>query len=108
MTKTLEKSKGSASRPGRSLSSGKTRYPLYRRLGGPQGRSEEVRKDSPPPEVDNPTVQLVASLYTNCAILPTMWNRGLEEFCNKTIFLRSEVSNLLRANLFYLVLISQN
>jgi hypothetical protein len=30
---------GSASRPGRSLSPGKTRYALYRRLGGPQGRS---------------------------------------------------------------------
>ena len=30
---------GSAPRPGRSLSPGKTRYPSYRRLGGPQGRS---------------------------------------------------------------------
>ena len=30
---------GSASRPGRSLPPGKTRYALYRRLGGPQGRS---------------------------------------------------------------------
>ena len=28
-----------ASRPGRTLPLGKTRYPLYRRLGGPQGRS---------------------------------------------------------------------
>ena len=30
---------GPASRPGRSLLPGKTRYPLYRRLGGPEGRS---------------------------------------------------------------------
>jgi len=30
---------GSAPRPGRYLPPGKTRYPLYRRLGGPQGRS---------------------------------------------------------------------
>jgi len=30
---------GSASLPGRSLPPGKTRCPLYRRLGGPQGRS---------------------------------------------------------------------
>jgi hypothetical protein len=30
--------------------SGKTRYQLYRRLGGPQGRSGRVRKISPPPE----------------------------------------------------------
>ena len=26
---------------------GKTRYPLYRRMGGPQGRSGQVRKISP-------------------------------------------------------------
>jgi len=37
----------SASSPGRSLPPGKTRYPLYRRLGGPQGRSAQVRKISP-------------------------------------------------------------
>jgi len=29
----------SAARPGRTLPPGKTRYPFYRRLGGPQGRS---------------------------------------------------------------------
>jgi len=29
----------SAARPGRTLPPGKTRYPLYMRLGGPQGRS---------------------------------------------------------------------
>ena len=33
---------------------GKTRYPWYRRLGGPQGRSEQVRKISPPPGFDPP------------------------------------------------------
>jgi len=32
-----------------SLPPGNTRYSLYRRLGGPQGRSERVRKISPPP-----------------------------------------------------------
>jgi len=42
----------SASRPGRSLTPGETRYPLYRGLGGPQGRSGEVRKISPPPGFD--------------------------------------------------------
>ena len=30
---------GSAAHPGRTLPPGKTRYPFYRRLGGPQGRS---------------------------------------------------------------------
>jgi len=38
---------GSASRPGRSLPPGKTRYTLYRRLGGFQGRSGQMRKISP-------------------------------------------------------------
>ena len=52
---------GSISRPGRYLPPGKTRYPLYRRLGGPQGRSGQVRKISPPPGFDPRTVQPVAS-----------------------------------------------
>ena len=63
---------GSASRPGRSLSPGKTRYSLYRRLGGPQGRSGQVRKISPSPGFDPRTVQPVASLYTDWAIRPTV------------------------------------
>jgi hypothetical protein len=46
-----------------------TRYPLYRRLGRPQGRSERVLKISPPPGFDPRTVQLVASRYTGCAIV---------------------------------------
>ena len=33
----LEGGEGSASRPSRSIPSGKTRYPLYRRLGRPPG-----------------------------------------------------------------------
>jgi hypothetical protein len=45
---------GSASRPGRSLPPGKTRYPLHRRLGGPHGGSGQVRKISPLPGLDPP------------------------------------------------------
>ena len=56
----LEGGEGSASRPGRSLPRGKTRYPLYSRLGGPLGRSGQVRKISPPPGFDPRTVQPVA------------------------------------------------
>jgi hypothetical protein len=37
----------SAARPGRTLPPGKTRYPLYRRLGGPQGRSEQAENLAP-------------------------------------------------------------
>ena len=51
-----------------ALPPGKIRYPLYRRLGGPHGRSGRVRKISPPPELDPRTVQPVASRYTDWAI----------------------------------------
>jgi hypothetical protein len=47
---------------------GKSRYPLYRRLGGPQGRSGLVRKFPPLPGFDPRTVQPVASRYTDWAI----------------------------------------
>jgi hypothetical protein len=43
----IRRGEGSASRLGRSLPPEKTRYPLYRRLGGPQGRSGQVPKISP-------------------------------------------------------------
>ena len=39
MSATLEGGEWSAAHPGRTLPPGKTRYPFYRRLGGPQGRS---------------------------------------------------------------------
>jgi hypothetical protein len=45
-----------------------TRYPLYRRLGRPQGWSGSVMKISPPLGFDPQTVQLVASHYTDYAI----------------------------------------
>ena len=37
-----------------SLPPGKTHYPLYRRLGGPYGRSEQLRKISPSTEIRSP------------------------------------------------------
>ena len=51
-----------------ALPPGKTRYPLYRWLGSPQGRSGRVRKISPPPRFDPRTVQPVASRYTDWAV----------------------------------------
>jgi hypothetical protein len=51
-----------------ALPPGMTRYPLYRRLGRPQGRSGRVLKTSPPPGFDPRTVQLIASRYTDYAI----------------------------------------
>ena len=53
----------------------KTRYPLCRRLGGPQGRSGQMRKISPPPGFDPLTIQSVASRYTDYDTRPrkSMW-----------------------------------
>ena len=74
MTKELEGGEGSASGPGRFLPPWKTRYPFYRRLGGPQGRSGQMRKISPPPGFDPWTVQPVASRYTDWATRPNLFN----------------------------------
>jgi hypothetical protein len=73
MTTALEGGEGSALRPSRSSPPGKTRYPLYRRLYGPQGRSGHVRIILlPPTEFDPRTVQSVASRYTNYTTRPTL------------------------------------
>ena len=55
----------SAPRSDRFTSGKATRYPLYRRLGGSQGRSGRVWKKSPPPGFDSRTVQTPASRYTD-------------------------------------------
>jgi hypothetical protein len=52
-----------------ALPLGKTWYPLYRRLRGPQGWSVEVQKISPSLGFDSQTVQPVAIRYTDWAIL---------------------------------------
>jgi hypothetical protein len=65
---------GSGSRPGRSLPLGKTRYPLYRRLGGPQGLSGQLQKTSTPQAFDPHTFNPVASRYTDYATRPTHLN----------------------------------
>jgi hypothetical protein len=51
-----------------ALPPGMTRYPLYRRQGGPLGQSGLVLKISSPPGFDPRTVQPVASRYTDYAI----------------------------------------
>ena len=48
-----------------ALPSGKTRDPLYRRLGGSQDQSGRVGKIFSPPGFDPQTTQLVASRYTD-------------------------------------------
>jgi len=51
----------------------KIRYPLYRKLSGPQGRSGRVRKISLPPGFDPRTVHPVAGRYTDCPISAHSW-----------------------------------
>jgi len=51
-----------------NLCPGKTQYPLYWRLSGPQGQSGETLKISPPPGFNPRTVQPIASCYTDHAI----------------------------------------
>jgi hypothetical protein len=56
----------------------KTRYPLYKRLGGPQSWYGQVQKISPPPRFDPRTVQPVAIRYTDYALpVPAETSRSL-------------------------------
>jgi len=48
-----------------ALPPGKTRYPLYRRLGGPQDRIGRMGKISPTAGFDNRTLLPVATRYTD-------------------------------------------
>ena len=68
LSSVLDRGWWSTPRPGRFLPPGKTRYQLYRRLGGPQGWSGRVQKILPPPGFDPRTAQPVASRYTDWAI----------------------------------------
>jgi len=70
MTVALEGGEWSAARPGRTLTPGKTWYPFYRRLGGPQGWSEraEILVHT---GIRLRTVQPVVSRYTDWATGPT-------------------------------------
>ena len=47
---------------------GMTRYPLYRRMGGPHSQFGRVRNIAPPPGFDLRTVQAVAIRHTDYAI----------------------------------------
>jgi len=60
----------SAARLGHTLPPGKTRYPLYRRLGGTQGRSGRA-ENRVPTGIRSWTVQPVVSRYTDWATGPT-------------------------------------
>ena len=64
MLAALEGGEWSAAHPGRTLRAGKTRYPFYRRLVWPQGRSERA-ENLVPTGIRYRTVQSVVSRYTD-------------------------------------------
>ena len=70
MTAALEGGEWSAARPGCTLPLGKTQYPFYRRLGGPQGQSG-LAENVVPAGIRSRTVQPIVSRYTNWATGPT-------------------------------------
>ena len=70
MTAALEGGEWSATRPGRTLPPGKTQYPFYRRLGGPQGRPGRA-ENLVPTGIRSRTFQPVVSRYTDWVTQPT-------------------------------------
>jgi len=73
MTAAQEGGEWSAARPGRTLPPGMSHYPLYRRLGGPQGRSGRA-VNLVPTGIRSRIVQPVVSPYTNLATRLTIIN----------------------------------
>jgi len=64
MTAALEGGEWSTVSPGRTLPPEKTRYPFYRRLGGPQARAGPM-ENPVPTGIRSLTVQPVVSHYTD-------------------------------------------
>ena len=73
MTVALEGGEWSVASPARPLPQGKTRYPFYRRLGGPQGRSGRA-ENLVPTGIRSLAVQPVVSRYTDWVTWPTLRN----------------------------------
>ena len=75
MTAALEGGEWSAARPGRTLPPGKTRYPFYRRRGGPHGRSG-LAENLVPTGIRSRTVQPLVNRYTDWVTGPTDMSSG--------------------------------
>jgi hypothetical protein len=67
-TKALDGGGWTTPRPGRFTTKEDTRYPVYKRLGGPQSQSGRVRTILHPVGFDPLTVKAVVSCYTDRAI----------------------------------------
>ena len=109
MTAVLEGGEWSAARPGRTLPPEKTRYPFYRRLGGPQGRSGRA-ETLVPIGIRSRTIQPVVNRYTDWATRPIytlyilhiyivlkhrLFGRHRQQMGGTTIWSRSRVNGVL-------------
>jgi len=70
MTTALEGGEWSAAHRGHTLRPGKTRYPFYRKLSGPQGQSGRA-ENLVPTGIRSRTVRPIVSRYTDWATGPT-------------------------------------
>ena len=98
--------------PGRTLPPGKTRYPFYRRLGGPQGRSGRA-ENLVPTWIRSRTVQPVVIRYTDWATRPThykifkvklliCWRYVIQVFSDVTSnWLQTAAQNIVNEDAFY-------
>jgi len=85
MTAALERGEWPAARTGRYLHPGKTRYPFYRGLGGPQGRSGQA-ENLVPTGIRSRTVQPVVIRYTYWATGPTDNICTFEKWRNECVY----------------------
>ena len=101
LTSPLDTGGLSTPRPSCFIPGKETRYLLYRRLGGPQGRSGQVRNISPPPEFEPRTIQPVASRYTDWAIQAHLNSPSLCHKDNSDIWTPLSLAHLNSPSLFY-------
>ena len=88
LTTALEGGEGSVSGPGRNLPPGKTQYTLYRRLGGPQDRSEQVRKISPHQDsISGPSSPQAVAIPTELSGPHNQFNINNSTFCPHSVFM---------------------
>jgi len=83
MTAAIEGDEWSAARLGRNLPPGKTRYPFYRRLGGPQGRSGRA-ENLVPTGIRSRTFQPVVSRHQQTCLenFYQIWKGSCEIYWN--------------------------
>jgi hypothetical protein len=92
LTSGLDGVGGLTPRAGRFTPGKESRYPLYRRLGGLQGRYGRIRKISPR------TVGLVASRYTDW-VIPVHGKCYVPAMLSRSIYLLGLITNILATDL---------